>query len=313
MSAQSDVKRFIKKGIHKILGNGTAQIQKQQRVNELLTENLAFRIALETTLNFQTIGKSPNEIFYGISDQFWFWLNTEGMRKNSTLRNVLPGLADEIIQKRFTGDTGDVTLWEGFYFYTLFKKNYEKYKGLISNARILDFGCGWGRIIRFFIKDLQPANLWGCDPVPEMITLCKAQNKWANFELINPDPPTSFQDNTFDMIYSFSVFSHLSEDFHFGVLEEIKRILKPGGIYMTTTRNKNFISECKAFTDPAKSMSLYDLGSYCHHNYNDERWPYWGESAISKQYVLDHWTQNFTLLDYIDDRLQNLIIIQKPL
>ena len=214
MSAQTDVKRFIKKGIHKILGNGTDQIQKQNRENELLTENLAFRIALETTLNFHTIGKPPNEIFYGISDPYWFWLNTEGIRKNSTLRNLLPGLADEITQKNFTGDTGDRTLWEGFYFYMLFKKNYEKYKGPIPNARILDFGCGWGRIIRYFIKDLPPSNLWGCDPVPEMITLCKAQNKWANFELINSDPPTSFQDNTFDMIYSFSVFSHLSEDFH---------------------------------------------------------------------------------------------------
>ncbi len=268
---------------------------------------------METVLNLQTIGKSPNEIFYGISDQFWFWLNTEGIRRNSTLRNLLPGLADEITQKKFTGDTGDITFWEGYYFYTLFKNNYEKYKGPISNARILDFGCGWGRIIRYFIKDLQPSYLWGCDPVPEMITLCKSQNKWANFELINPDPPSSFQDNTFDMIYSFSVFSHLSEDFHFKVLEEIKRILKPGGIYMTTTRNRNFISECKAFSDPVNSMSLYDSGFYCHHNYKDEKWPYWGESAISKQYVLNNWTPNFTVLDYIDNKIQNLIILQKPL
>ena len=313
MSAQSDVKRFIKKGIHKILGNGTAEIQKHNKENELLTENLAFRIALETTLNFHTIGKTPNEIFYGISDQFWYWLNTEGIRRNSALRNLLPGLADETTQEQFTSKTGDRTLWEGYYYYVLFKKHFEKYKGLILGAKILDFGCGWGRITRYFIKDLAPANLWGCDPVPEMITLCKAQNEWANFELINPDPPTSFQDNTFDMIYSFSVFSHLSEDFHFGVLEEIKRILKPGGIYMTTTRNRNFILECKAFSDPGKTMSLYDSGSYCHHNYNDEKWPYWGETVISKQYVLNNWTKNFTFLDYIEDNFQNLIIIQKPL
>ena len=95
------------------------------------------------------------------------------------------------------------------------------------------------------LKTCLHLNLWGCDPVPEMIQLCEVQNKWASFKLINPNPPTSFPSNHFDMIYSFSVFSHLSEDFHFKVLNEIKRILKPGGIYMTTTRNRNFIYECR--------------------------------------------------------------------
>ena len=156
------------------------------------------------------------------------------------MRNLLPGIADENTQKMYTGKTGDRTLWEAFYYYTLFKKHFEKYRGQISTAKILDFGCGWGRIIRYFIKDIPKPNLWGCDPVPEMIQLCKDQNKWANFESINSDPPTSFENNTFDMIYSFSVFSHLSEDFHFGLLHEINRILKPGGIYMTTTRNQDF-------------------------------------------------------------------------
>ncbi len=312
MSAQTRVKQLIKKGINKIFGNGSNQIKKQNNQNELLAENLAFRVSLETLLNINNIGKSPNEIFLGITDQFWFWLNTEGIRKSAALRNLLPGLADEITQKEFTGDTGDRTLWEGFYFYRLFKENFEKYKGNISTAKVLDFGCGWGRIIRYFIKDMPASNLWGCDPTSEMITLCKEQNKWANFELINPDPPSSFPDDTFDMIYSFSVFSHLSEEFHFKVLQEIKRILKPGGIYMTTTRNRDFVSGCKAFIDIPKSLSIYDAGSYCHHNYNDTKWPYWGETAISKQYVLDRWTNEFTSLDYIYDNIQNLIIVQKP-
>ncbi len=313
MSPQAAVKKFIKNSGKKIFGDGSDQIKKQQEEDELLTENLAFRVALESLLNINTIRKSPREIFSGISDRFWFWLNTEGVRKNSTLRNLLPGIADEAIQEKFTGKTGDRTLWEGFYYYRLFKENFEKLKGNISKARILDFGCGWGRIIRFFIKDLPASHLWGCDPVAEMIQLCKVQNKWANFKLINPNPPTSFPSNHFDMIYSFSVFSHLSEDFHFKTLREIKRILKPGGIYMTTTRNRNFIYECPEFSDIKKYESIYDSGAYCNYTYNGGEWSYWGETAISKQYVLDHWTKDFTLLDYIHDNFQNLIIIQKPL
>ncbi len=36
MSAQTDVKRFIKKGIHKIIGNGTDQIQKQEQGERII-------------------------------------------------------------------------------------------------------------------------------------------------------------------------------------------------------------------------------------------------------------------------------------
>jgi SAM-dependent methyltransferase len=314
MSAQTAVKQFIRNSSHKIFGDGSDKIKKLHDAEEVFTENLAFRISLETMLNMNNVGKSPFEIFFGITDQFWFWLNTEGIRKNATLRNLLPGIADEETQKMFTGKTGDRTLWEGFYYYRLFKEHFEKYKGNISSAKILDFGCGWGRIIRYFIKDIPASNLWGCDPTSEMITLCNEQNKWANFETINPDPPTPFEENSFDMIYSFSVFSHLSEDFHYKVLQEIKRILKPGGIYMTTTRNRDFILDGNSgFTDIPNSLSLYDKGSYVHLSHNSDKWRYWGESAISKQYVQDCWTNEFTFLDYIEDNFQNLIIIQKPL
>jgi ubiquinone/menaquinone biosynthesis C-methylase UbiE len=303
----------VRYGSNKLFGPGARRTEKRNKEKELSTQNLAFRVSLETLLNYNSMGKSPCEIFYGISDQFWYWLNTEGMRHHAGLCKVLPGVADENTQEMYTGKKGDSTLWEGFYYYTLFKKYYEKYCGYISTAKILDFGCGWGRIIRYFIKDISPENLWGCDPVPEMIQLCKEQNKCANFELINSNPPTSFDNNTFDLVYSFSVFSHLSEDFHFKLLGEIKRILKPGGIYMTTTRNRAFISECREFDNKNKSLSEYDAGLYCHHNFAHEKWPYWGESSIPKQYVQENWTEEFTVLDYIEDNFQNLIIIQKPI
>ncbi len=168
-----------------------------------------------------------------------------------------------------------------------------------------------------------------------MIQLCREQNKWCNFLHIHASPPTSFEDNKFDFIYSFSVFSHLSEDFHLSVLKEIDRILKPGGIYITTTRNREYIAFCaelrkrkdldtmhpansgsaQAFPDTEKSLSMYDKGLYSFHTYNDEKWPYWGEAAVPKKYVLDHWTQHFTLLDYLSDPqvlAQNIIIVQKP-
>ena len=68
------------------------------------------------------------------------------------------------IQETYTGGSGDSTLREGFNAYRLFKKCYETHVGPIESCRaVLDFGCGWGRIIRFFLKDVEPEKLLGVD------------------------------------------------------------------------------------------------------------------------------------------------------
>jgi SAM-dependent methyltransferase len=330
---QQQMKQLIKKYINRVTDNVAHNIISNGSDHASVVDNIAFRVASETLLRNTTALNTPDKVFYGISDGFWYWLNTEGVRKNSMLQKILPATPANYIQEFFTGTHGDKSLREGFGYYKIVKEQYEKYKGDISSANnILDFGCGWGRIIRFFIKDIPSAKIWGCDPEEEMIKICKEQNVYCNFECINPYPPTSFQDSSFDLIYSYSVFSHLSEDLHFRILQEITRILRPGGIYITTTRKRDFIEECAsmrerkdlatlnpavsgssfAFPDTKHSLSVFDQGLYCHHSYNDKKWPYWGETAIPKKYVLDHWTDSFTFLDFQEEAWQNIIIVQKP-
>src|SRR5215467_11845930 len=95
---------------------------------------------------------SPRTIFSEVPDEGWFWLNTEGYRKNRLLRHVLPSIPPDGLQKKIVGNAGDETLREGFIGYRLFKSLYEKHAGTIGNCgAILDFGCGWGRILRFFL------------------------------------------------------------------------------------------------------------------------------------------------------------------
>jgi len=278
---------------------------------------------------------NPYELFSGISDDFWLWLFTDGYRKHSSLRKVLPEMPSEDLQLHLTGSSGDATLKEAFWAYVTFKGLYEKHIGSITFCNsILDYGCGWGRIIRFFIKDIEPSKIWGCDPIPEMITICKEKNKWCNFANIGTTPPTQFQNNTFELIFSFSVFSHLSEESHKGCLVELYRILKPGGLLLITTRNRDFFEVCsqlrsnkdldtlnagprssaKAFLDTKQAQEDYDNGKYCFTQLGEGDWSYWGETAIPKSYILNNWTQQFTFLDFIKDPNygQNIIAVQKP-
>jgi predicted RNA methylase len=55
---------------------------------------------------------------------------------------------------------------------------------LSPETRILDFGCGWGRILRFFLKDVPAKNLIGVDVDPEVIEICKETIREGRFEIV---------------------------------------------------------------------------------------------------------------------------------
>ena len=53
----------------------------------------------------------------------------------------------------------------------------------------------------------------------------------GNFEQSAVEPPLRFADGSFDIVYAYSVFSHLSERVQLRWVEEFARILRPGGCW----------------------------------------------------------------------------------
>jgi len=99
---------------------------------------------------------------------------------------------------------------------------------------ILDFGCGCGRVIRYF-NSLKRARLYGTDYNPKMIDWCKKNLPFAEFEVNAPSPPLVYGDGSFGLVYAFSVFTHLPETLQVTWLAELSRVLKPGGYLLLTT------------------------------------------------------------------------------
>jgi SAM-dependent methyltransferase len=283
----------------------------------------------------ETSSLTPHELFGPLDDDFWVWALTAGRRESDLLRNLLPGFPDEKIQLRTNGASGDVALLDAYLTYRLFRKIYGVYGGELASAdAILDFGCGWGRVIRFFLKDVEPERLWGVDANDAVITFCRHQTRsWANFKRVDPFPPIEFDDGIFDLIFCYSVFSHLSEDAHRKWLAEFARILKPGGLLIVTTWDRVFIQRCRelrarplpfyqtdlqpVFLDTDAWLARYDRGEFCYDSSPEAfgevaRW--FGEACIPKDYVLDHWSQRFEILDYLADRSvakQNVVVARR--
>lgn len=160
---------------------------------------------------------------------------------------TLPAFPSDTIQANTTGQSGIATLQEAFIFYKDCINTFEELgRPVIDSSKILDFGVGWGRIARFFLREVPLENVHGVDVTPEFIEICRETFHSKNFFTCQPHPPTELPNNHYDFIVGYSVFSHLSEEACLAWMKEFQRILVPGGIAALTTRGKPFFDYCES-------------------------------------------------------------------
>jgi SAM-dependent methyltransferase len=101
-------------------------------------------------------------------------------------------------------------------------------------GRILDFGCGCGRVIRH-LPQRTDAELFGSDLNPRLVRWCSENLSFGTFAVNDLAPPLSYDDAFFDLVYSISVLTHLDEDLQNRWLAELTRVITPGGFLLVTT------------------------------------------------------------------------------
>lgn len=104
---------------------------------------------------------------------------------------------------------------------------------LTGDQKILEIGCGIGTLVYELTQ--KGYSVVGTDISREAIAF--GQKKYPDLTLeVQPAQQLSCPDHTFDIVLSFDVFEHIPEiDRH---LEEVRRVLKPGGSYLFQTPNK---------------------------------------------------------------------------
>ena len=106
---------------------------------------------------------------------------------------------------------------------------------------------------------------------------------------------------------SSSVFTHLTENVLQLWLEEMRRIITPGGL---------FLASVKSFDDaniPASGISDEALDGML-----DGIAPagYYRGTVQSREYTVNRWSRHFEILDFIEDGLegsQDLVVMRRPL
>lgn len=106
-------------------------------------------------------------------------------------------------------------------------------------GRVLDFGCGVGRVLRHW-AGCTGAELFGTDYQDEAIGWCRENLPFAQVRTNTLAPVLDYPDGYFNVVYCLSVFTHLPEDMQADWFAELVRILAPGGVIYFTAHGKHY-------------------------------------------------------------------------
>jgi ubiquinone/menaquinone biosynthesis C-methylase UbiE len=162
------------------------------------------------------------------------------------------------INRDFRQTNPSVILPDDYLIYESFQLNYKKYYtesietaqwivNLINkhielkDRKILDWGCGPGRVIRHLPSVIgNGCSYYGTDYNAKSIDWCSKNIPDIHFNTNTLEAKLPYEDNFFDIIYGISIFTHLSEQMHQEWYNELYRILKPGGLMLFTTHGDLF-------------------------------------------------------------------------
>ena len=101
----------------------------------------------------------------------------------------------------------------------------------------LDFGCGDGKYFPFLLGEgLKADNIHGVEVSHTRVERCHSLG-FRNATQIEKGARLPFGDNSFDIINVMEVVEHIPADAIDAVLEEIRRVVRPGGVVLVSTPN----------------------------------------------------------------------------
>jgi cyclopropane fatty-acyl-phospholipid synthase-like methyltransferase len=165
---------------------------------------------------------------------------------------------------------------------------------------IYDFGSGCGRIMLPLAARARADRLTASDSDGEAIAWLHERMPEASVARNPGLPPLRYLDGEFDLIIGWSVFTHLPESYQDAWLEELDRVLAPGGVMLQTVHGATSFDFMGAGPDdPARNALPAEGFIYYEGNYGADSpfEPHYQTSFHHPDYIRTHWSQWFEVLD----------------
>lgn len=217
-----------------------------------------------------------------------------------------------------------------FYYWHLglsdfLKIQYIAKKYNVNIDRYFDFGCASGRVLRHFLCQSNTSEIWGSDINSKHINWINQFLPKIKAIFNHTIPSLPLEDNYFDVVSAFSVFTHI-DTFEIAWLSELRRILKPNGIaYITyhdeanweilkSEKNNNnrvyrTLKKCNPNIEELLEKDLPSGRTVFRHSDG----PYRSLTYHSIDYIKNVWGRFFTIVEIIPKfhARQSVIILKK--
>jgi hypothetical protein len=164
---------------------------------------------------------------------------------------VAPLNPPESVQRAFVGSSYLTAYAEAASFVRVADQWMKRHRNqrLAASQRIVDFGCGWGRISRLLLAHVQPSALYALDVDLQMTATVGSTLPGVNAMTVAPFPPTVLGDEIADAVFAFSVFSHLSPEAHVAWAREFGRLTATGAMVFLTLLDAAFFKQVLSAKD----------------------------------------------------------------
>lgn len=160
------------------------------------------------------------------------------------LREFLPKMPSAEDQKRWVGDHGPALMRRSASLVRLYEYLSWRQTGSGLNGKnILDYGCGWGRVLRLLPYFANPNQIEGVDPMPDSLRICRESKIHSKVFPVSPRPDR-FESplfTSFDIVTIFSVFTHTPEWLTVDILKNCAAATRKDGRVICTIRANNWL------------------------------------------------------------------------
>lgn len=186
-------------------------------------------------------------------------------------------------------------------------------RGLAGCRRILDWGCGCGRLLRY-LADLPGAALVGADIDADNLQWCRRQLPCADYVDLALLPPSPIAAESVDLVIGISVFTHLAESAQLAWLDELHRIGSPGAVYLMSIHGPavHATSASLDFCRTIEERGIVDGRSPDLDDVLEDR-EYYRTTFHSHAYVRREWGRRFEIVGMLPAciGMQDLVVMRK--
>jgi len=235
--------------------------------------------------------------------------------------SFLPDMPPTQVQVDWTGASGKTLLTQSIAFVeavtNYYVKNYANKK--LEDVKLLDYGCGWGRLIRLFYKYVPKNQIYGVDAWDSSLSLCYEAGFDCSLGKIDDLCKEIPWDIQFDIIYSFSVFTHLSQKAGNAALCAMRKSIKDDGLLVLTIRSKEYWPHHLQVWDKnfnietmEKQHELKGFAFLPHNREEIDGEVTFGDTTISLEYIRDNWCEWELLHTSVSDKdpLQHIVFLK---